>query len=72
MIADKGDNKGQNSRPITVVTTPPGTLNFSALTSSGDRRRRKAICDSRIIIHTHTVAKVAVEAITVKTFSGMM
>ena len=55
-----------------MVTTPPGTLNFSALTSSGDRRRRKAICDSRIIIHTHTVAKVAREAITRKTFSGMM
>lgn len=63
MIADKGEMiKARNQQADHRGHHPARDFEFSALTSSGDRRRRKAICDSRIIIHT-TVAK-AREAIT--------
>ena len=66
VITNQANDEDRKIRPTMVVGTPPGTLNFSALASSGDRRRRNAICDSRIMIHTHTVAKVASDAITVE------
>ncbi|MNF18241.1 hypothetical protein D3C80_2222110 [compost metagenome] len=48
-----------------------GTGNLSWATSSRLMLRRMATWVSRIINHTHTVAKVAIEAISRNTFSGI-
>lgn len=55
-----------------VVVILFGILNFSVLIFFGGKRRRKVICDSRIIIYIYIVAKVVSEAIIRKTFFGMM
>ncbi len=72
MVANQRNNKDEEHQTHGSRGDATRYLNFSAFASSGDRRRRKAICDSRIMIHTQTVAKVASDAITRKTFSGMM
>ncbi|MNP27869.1 hypothetical protein D3C76_1208010 [compost metagenome] len=48
-----------------------GTGNLSWATCSRLMLRRMATWVSRIISHTHTVAKVAIEAISRNTFSGI-
>ena len=48
-----------------------GTGNFNAATSSALILRRIATCDNRIINQTHTVAKVAIDAISRNTLSGI-
>ncbi len=74
MVADKRNNEDRRkSDPAIVVTTPPGTFcEISKVLPSGGKRRRKKHLRQQDHIHTHTVANVASEAITAKTFSGMM
>ncbi|MNL75743.1 hypothetical protein D3C87_2016060 [compost metagenome] len=56
-----------NSGPI----GQKGTGNFRSAISAGLILRRIATCDNRIINHTHTVAKVAIDAISTNTSSGI-
>ncbi|MNV74126.1 hypothetical protein D3C71_1673230 [compost metagenome] len=53
------------------ATGHQGTGKLSLLTSCGVSVRRMAICDSRIINQTQTVAKVAMEAMIINTCFGI-
>ncbi|MCY1535805.1 hypothetical protein D9M68_712270 [compost metagenome] len=55
----------------TGATGQKGTGNFSAATSARLMPRRMPTWASRIISQTQTVAKVAMEAISRNTFSGI-
>ncbi|MCY1463395.1 hypothetical protein D9M71_812840 [compost metagenome] len=56
-------NAGANGQPHTGKS--------SALISAVDNLRRIATCESKIMSQTQTVAKVAIDAMIMNTFSGI-